>query len=377
MIRSTRRQFIEITGKAAAGLTLVGILPGCESFTVDGTLADSDYRFITKPDDWFWYSFRDFEPRFSPKIPAADWALDIRSGGKSVGQVAYRKLRALEDDGFAVSYLKTMRCIRGSYANTIPGTLTATAVFRGIPLAKVLEETSISGETAKLRLEAYDGFTTSILYSRVANEELSPVILAFEMNGRPIPPERGGPVRLIVPEMWAFKSMKWITAIDATTDASSFGFFETGDYGGKAKIDSPGLMPLMALSQNPAGTRVEVAGPTLQLQGMALVGAAQIVAVEVIVDAGEPQMAAIAPIEAVLDSLGHDALLVQSTEQYRSAKDWPYANVWAPWSHTIELAPGPHSLVIRAVDSNGQSNPSITADPNILAQHVSIDLEVT
>lgn len=376
-MKTTRREFIEISGKAAAGITLLGITPACESFAVDGSYSESDLRFITKADEWFWYSFRDFAPRYSPTIDAEEWSLDVRSGGKSVGEVAYRKLRALEDDGFAVSYLKTMRCIRGAYAKSIPETLTATAVFRGIPLGKVLEDTSISGEAAKLRFEAYDGFKSSILFSRLADETMQPVILAFEMNGRPIPPERGGPVRLIVPEMWAFKSMKWITAVDATTDASSFGSFETGDYAGQTAIDTPGLMALMALSQNPGATRVEVQGPTIEMRGMALVGGARITAVEVVVDNGEPELATIAPIETILDSLGHDALLVQSTDQYRLGNDWPYANVWAPWTHTITVTPGPHVVVIRAVDSNGQSNPSITADSAIIAQHVAIDLDVT
>ena len=374
VIRATRREFIEFAGRAAAGLTLTALLPGCESFTIDGTLADAEVPFLTPPADWYWFSYAGFEPRFSPKIPAADWSLDVRSGARSVGTVAYRKLRALEDDGFAINYIKTMRCVLGAYADTIPGTRTATGVFRGIPLAKVLEDVSIPGETAKLRLEAHDGFTTSIPYARIFDESQLPVMLAFELNGRPIPPERGGPVRLIVPEMWAFKSMKWIIAIDATTDDASFGVFET--QGALPELaDTPGLMALTTLSQSPAGLAVSLPGPSIQMHGMALVGGARIDAVEVIVDGGEPQFATITPLDAVIDSLGNDALLLRSSAQFEG--DWPYPSVWAPWTHTVELGPGPHTIVLRSIDSNGGFNPSFTADPAIVAKEILIELEVT
>lgn len=374
MTQTTRREFLQNTARVAAGVTLVSILPGCEAFKIDGSLNLAEPRFLTPANEWFWYSYAGFEPRQSPRIPADEYSLDVLSGGRSVGEITYRKLIALDNDGFGVNYLKTMRCVRGAYASSITQSLTATGVFRGIPLLTALNDTSISGEASKLLFTAFDGFTSSILFSRVLDEAQLPVILAFELNGRPIPPERGGPVRLIVPEMWAFKSVKWLTSVDATTDASSFGHFETQE-GLPNEADSPGLMALMALSQNPNATRLELPGPTIDMHGMALVGGARITAVEIVVDGGEPVFATIAPIESVLESLGHDALLVQSAAQF--SNDYPYADVWAPWSYSLDLEPGAHTVVIRAIDSNGMSNPNITADQAIIAQEISVELEVT
>ena len=372
---STRREFIGNAGRMAAGFTLTAILPGCETITIEEATSDVPYRFLTREDQFFWYSFGGFEPEQSPVIDPDQWKLDVRSGGNSVDEVAYRKLRALESEGHAISYMKTLRCIRGSFANTIEGVRAANAIFTGIPLRKVLEDTAISGEAAKLRFVASDLFQTSLLYSRILDEEQLPVILAFEMNGRPISPERGGPVRLIVPEMWAFKSMKWISAVDATTDPSTYGSMETADIAGKPELDSPGLMSVMALSYSPGATLAEVQGPSLLMHGMALVGGARIAAVEIIIDNGPVQIAQIPTIDEVLESLGHEALLVKSTAQF--GKDWPYANVWAPWSFAVELPPGPHNIKLRAVDSNGVANPNVSADPLLLAQELSIDLTVT
>lgn len=368
---TTRRQFLELAAKSAAGLTLTAIV-GCEMFGTDGTLADSPYQFLTPTDAWYWFSYAGLEPHQSPRIAARDWALDVRSGGRSVATIDYDTLKSHEFDGHAVTYIKTLRSIRGSFVAELTATRTATGVFRGIPLRRVLENTSISGEALKLRFAAADGFTSSILYSRLLNEELLPVILAFELNGRPIPPARGGPVRLISPEMWGFKSMKWITTVDATTDASSFGYFET-EGGATGPIDAPGLMPLSTLVQNPTTIRADV-GDSIELHGMALVGGSSIAAVEVIIDDGPPELATLATAEDVIASLGHDALLVRSSAQYGT--DWPYRDVWVPWSHRIQLSRGRRKVVVRSVDATGKTNPSFTETPHITAQHIELDLFV-
>jgi DMSO/TMAO reductase YedYZ molybdopterin-dependent catalytic subunit len=371
----TRREFLEMAGRGAAGLVVLSVVPGCEAFDISAEGEETPWQFLTPDADWFWHSALEYDEKFAPELPASEWKLDIRSGGKNVGEVTFRKLKALESDGFAVSYLKTLRCIKGSFAGTAADTKTATGIFRGIPLAKVLDETSISGETSKLRFTAHDGFETSIPYDRVVDEEKLPVILAFELNGRPLTPARGGPVRLVVPEMWAYKCMKWVVSVDATTDFSSWGTFETsGDFGGKPELDNPGLMALSTLAHNPGALKANVSGPGVQLRGMALVGGHRIASVEVVVDGGEAQQATIPDLETLLDGLGHDALFFQSAEQF--GENWPYPNIWTPWRLNLDLSPGQHQIIIRSVDDEGRANPSISEDPQ-LAKEVVIDLEVT
>ncbi len=369
-----RRQFLEEAGKTGAALVLLSVLPGCESFDIsEGT---REFAFLTPQDEWFWFSGMEDTPSRAPNILPDDWTLEIRSGGRSVGEIGFRKLKALEADGLDVQYLKTMRCIFGTLADELSETLTATGVFRGIPLSIVLDETDISGEATKLKIDASDGFSTSLSYDRLIDETQLPVILAYELNGEPLTRERGGPVRLIVPESWGFKSIKWISTVDATTDFSSYGTFETGPFAGKTIVDNPGAMPLTTLLNDPPSLLAEVAGPDVALRGMALVGGTKVDAVEVQIDEGDWQLATIAPFDDVLDSLGHDALLVRSSVQY--GEDWPYPNVWAPWSFTaMGLTPGRHRINLRSVDRTGRSNPSIVNEPYETTQHIALELDVT
>src|SRR5262249_18002313 len=46
----------------------------------------------------------------------------------------------------------------------------------------------------------------------------APVMLAFRLNGRPLPLERGGPVRMLVPEAYGYKSIKWLNHLVLTND---------------------------------------------------------------------------------------------------------------------------------------------------------------
>ena len=58
-------------------------------------------------------------------------------------------------------------------------------------------------------------FRSSLPIGRVLEDTfgLPPVILCFKLNGQPLHPERGGPVRMLVPEAYGFKSVKWLTRI--------------------------------------------------------------------------------------------------------------------------------------------------------------------
>lgn len=378
MTDQTRREFLQAAGSTAAGLFLLSVAPGCETFSVTSSGAEAPFQFLTPSTtpQWFWYSALGLEPSDAPLLAADDWTLTVQSGGTPAGEITYRKLKALEDDGHAVVLLATMRCIFGAFAGPHSDTKTATGVFKGVPLRLALQDTSISGETSKLRLVAADGYATSLSYDRVQDEEQMPVLLAYELNGRPLSPERGGPVRLIAPEMWAFKSIKWLTTIEATTDFSTFGTLETGDLAGRPEIDNPAQVGLMTLVHQPSTLRAEVAGPDVTLHGMALVGASRIISVELALDGIDYQVAQLWNIDEILADMGHEALLVKRAVQYGT--DFPYANVWLPWSHTFRgVGAGVHTVFIRSVSDDGRENIADPDNPYSAAKQITLDLQVT
>src|SRR5690606_6377429 len=110
----------------------------------------------------------------------------------------------------------------------------------GIPLALVLEQFDIPQGTVKIRTYGADGFTSNIPLERITNPAPGqfPAIIAFELNAEPLTRLRGGPARLVIPEMWGYKNMKWLDRIDLTSDAAAFGQCETVLFPGNQLIDN-------------------------------------------------------------------------------------------------------------------------------------------
>jgi len=119
----------------------------------------------------------------------------------------------------SVKYIKAMQCLN------IPAPL-GQGLWEGVPLRDVLE---FCGSMLNVRRIYYWGyhnndpkliFQSSVSYTQAMETppgEL-PVFLAYKLNSKPIPPIRGGPVRMIVPWSHGFKSVKWIQHIYLTND---------------------------------------------------------------------------------------------------------------------------------------------------------------
>ncbi|MCA8988845.1 MAG: molybdopterin-dependent oxidoreductase, partial [Planctomycetaceae bacterium] len=119
----------------------------------------------------------------------------------------------------SVRYLKAMQCLN------IPQPL-GQGLWEGVPLREVLR---LCGELHNVRRVYYSGyhnndpdqlFQSSLSYSQVMEHAPGdpPVFLAYRLNGEPISLLRGGPVRLIVPWAYGFKSIKWLQRISLTND---------------------------------------------------------------------------------------------------------------------------------------------------------------
>ena len=119
----------------------------------------------------------------------------------------------------SVKYIKAMQCLN------IPAPL-GQGLWEGVPLRDVL---SLCGSMNNVRRIYYWGFhnndPTQLFQSSVSYTQMMetppgelPVFLAYKLNGKPIPPIRGGPVRMIVPWSHGFKSIKWLHHISLTND---------------------------------------------------------------------------------------------------------------------------------------------------------------
>lgn len=208
---------------------------------------------------------------------------------------------------------------------------TGTAAWRGVALADVLRAAGVQAGARHVELLA-DGYEVSIpLHKALAGE----VLLAWEMNGAPLTPHHGAPLRAIVPGYIGARSVKWLTGVRALAEPSQ-GYYQAVAY----RLD-PGSIPLGAVAVNadilvPADGASVAPGP-LELVGYAFAGDDRgVVRVDVSCDGGASWRQA-----ELLSDLG------------------PWA--WRRWRLVVDVAPGRLQLVARAWDSAAATQPEHAA----------------
>ena len=160
------------------------------------------------------------------------------------------------------------------------------------------------------------------------------VLLACEMNGQPIPHERGGPVRAVVPGWYATDSVKWLRRI-WFADREFDGFFQAQDYRFRLP-DEHGAgqrmteLPVHALITT-AGTDAQAATGHLSIRGIAWGGTGGIADVLVRVDDGPWARAHLGRIRG--------------------------SHARVSWEAHRTVAPGPHRIACRAIDGTGRTQP--------------------
>jgi DMSO/TMAO reductase YedYZ molybdopterin-dependent catalytic subunit len=207
-------------------------------------------------------------------------------------------------------------------------------LWAGAPLARVLAEAEPLAEAAFVVLTGADGeggFARAISLAKARDEA---TLLAWALDGAPVPRELGGPLRAVVPGHYAVDSVKWLRGIEVVAEPFR-GHFQTADYclfGAKGVEDGTQLaeLPVTSLVTTPEGGSGTDPGET-RIAGVAWGGRGAIATVEVCVDGGPWRLA------DLREPLG------------------PYALV--PWELTVDLAPGQRTIAVRATDAEGNVQP--------------------
>ncbi len=100
-------------------------------------------------------------------------------------------------------------------------------VWHGVSTRELIARAGALPEARFAILHAYDdGWTTNLPLDDFLSQD---ALLAFEHDGRPLSPDHGGPVRAIVPRLYAWKSAKWVRAIELSA-VDRPGYWEQGGY---------------------------------------------------------------------------------------------------------------------------------------------------
>ncbi len=287
-----------------------------------------------------------------PSVDVAGWRL-------SVDGLVERPLElSLEALGSrpAVSLPVTLECAGNGRALLEPRPVSqpwiteavGTAIWTGTPLAPILKEAGLRPDVVEILFTGLDrgvqdGETQDYQRSLTLDEALrEDVLLAYAMNGEPLLPQHGFPLRLIVPGWYGMTHVKWLSRVTALAEPFR-GYQQAVAYQIQTTEDGP-MTPVTRMLprslMEPPGipdffsrTRYLSPGPC-PLRGRAWSGQGRVVQVEVSVDGG------------------HSWRLAELGEAPEAS---PYA--WRPWTFMWQAAPGAYDLCSRATDETGLTQP--------------------
>jgi DMSO/TMAO reductase YedYZ molybdopterin-dependent catalytic subunit len=227
------------------------------------------------------------------------------------------------------------------------GEAMGTSEWTGTPLRPLLEEAGLDPTAVEVVFTGADrGVQGEInqLYQRaltIDEATRDEVLLAYEMNGQPLEPQHGAPLRLLVPGWYGMTSVKWLTTIEAidqpfdgyqqqcayryTDNAEDFGE-PASTIRPRAMMSPPGIPDFLTR------TRVVQAGK-VTLAGRAWAGRSEIAAVEVSTDGGQTW---------------EPARLDPPVGRY----------AWCGWSSEWDARPGTYELAVRATSADGNVQPA-------------------
>jgi DMSO/TMAO reductase YedYZ molybdopterin-dependent catalytic subunit len=243
----------------------------------------------------------------------------------------------------------TLECSGNSTRPNRMSGLLSNGVWTGIGLASLLEECGVKPEAREVVFLGLDmatdkkavaGNQVEVPHGRSISvqDALNPeAMLAFALNGQPLPAEQGFPLRLILPGWYGMTQIKWLGRIHVL-DRRYEGQHMTRNYLAVRAIGAPDDPVWLDTSISKTYMKSVVARVTkrrteaateFRITGPAWGGSVAIAHVDVQIDDGPWQRAAL------------------------EASRGPYA--WRLWSLTAkELAPGPHTVRSRATDANGK-----------------------
>jgi DMSO/TMAO reductase YedYZ molybdopterin-dependent catalytic subunit len=228
-----RRAFVLGTIGVAAvggGVALARKLYRAATFSYDGTQYKGSIVQAITPNDLFYCVTKNV---IDPKVNIDLWHLEI---GGLVQNPATWRFQDLA--GFTPTTQETtLMCI----SNGLDAGLISNAVWKGLPLRDLLDQAGVLSGATRVRLQGVDNYADTIPLEKAMEPT---TLLAYEMNGVPLPDRHGYPLRMIVPGYFGEKNVKWLTRVEVT-DANAKGFYEAQGWGPdfivptRSRIDVP------------------------------------------------------------------------------------------------------------------------------------------
>lgn len=258
------------------------------------------------PNDQFYTVSKNF---FDPHVDGRPWRLEV------TGLVENRLTLTLEDLKRMPAFGRphTFECI----SNPVGGDLIGNALWKGVRFRDLLARARPKPQAHKVVFWCADGYHTAVPLIDLMDPD---AFLAYEMNGSPLPPKHGFPLRAVIPGLFGMKNPKWITRIELT-DTDHLGYWESQGWSDEAVVKT---MSKFTTPQDGATLPAGIVG----VGGVAYAGDRGISAVEVSFDDGK-------------------------TWRRAEVKPPMGQHTWVLWGLLWEAKPGRYVLKVRARDGAG------------------------
>lgn len=275
----------------------------------------------------------------TPSISEDAWRLEIRGLVSNPLRLSYSDLLLMP----SVRRPSTLECA----GNTPGGGGVGTAVWSGLPLGELLQQAGLKPGPTTIVFHGADSGEgenvppgTHFARAIPLEKAMDPAtLLAYEMNGEPLPAQHGFPLRALVPGWYGMDSVKWLTSIEIL-DQPFKGYFQNEKY---VSLGVHGASePITRIQVNSKFLRPsegeEIRVKRYRAEGFAWAGEHKIARVDVRVGGGAWQPANLSPSPAVM--------------------------IWTRWSYEWQVpSPGRYTLEVRATDDGGRSQPEVR-DPD-------------
>ena len=151
-------------------------------------------------------------PEVDPR--AENWQLRIFGQVEEPYELTYDQILAMP----AVDVVCDMHCV--THWSRLDN------VFTGVPLKAIIEKAKPRAAARYVMCHSEAGFTTNVPLAEFIKDDC---ILAYEWDGKPIEPDHGWPLRGLVPQLYLWKSAKWIRGIELR-NSDAPGFWEQNGY---------------------------------------------------------------------------------------------------------------------------------------------------
>jgi DMSO/TMAO reductase YedYZ molybdopterin-dependent catalytic subunit len=318
------------------------------------------------------------EKKRSVGLTRETWKLEILSDPDhpaSVGkQLSKADGTALDFDALlklgekhSIRFLKVMTCLN-------LGCPLGMGLWEGVPLREVIWLTQPKENIRRVHYHGYHNddpkqiFRSSLPIGRVLEDpfDLPPVILCYKLNGEWLDSERGGPVRMVVPEAYGFKSIKWLSHVVLTNLAHA------NDTYAEQNNDVDSMLKTYAATLSiPKEVK---AGEPIPISGYAQVGASGLARVEVSLESktlvrseSDPHFTQCSWSDAQMlaapqrwDGLVDEKLpaITHGIDGNGKPKSWPMRFTNAHWAVVLPgVGPGEYTFRCRTIDEKGNAQP--------------------